>query len=87
MAAASGRSFVYNIIMELKGQVVLITGAAAGIGLSYSEELLKNGAKVSTLWWTHLFIIAKSLRLKYKTLVMIIGYILVTNGTVPVKIF
>ncbi|VVD04923.1 unnamed protein product [Leptidea sinapis] len=33
--------------MELKGKVALITGAAAGIGLSYCEELLKNGAKVS----------------------------------------
>lgn len=33
--------------MELKGKVALITGAAAGIGLAYSEELLKQGAKVS----------------------------------------
>lgn len=33
--------------MELKGKVALITGAAAGIGLAYSDELLKQGAKVS----------------------------------------
>ncbi|CAH0584477.1 unnamed protein product [Chrysodeixis includens] len=33
--------------MELKGKVALITGAAAGIGLAYSQELLKQGAKVS----------------------------------------
>lgn len=33
--------------MELKGKVALITGAAAGIGFAYSEELLKQGAKVS----------------------------------------
>lgn len=33
--------------MELKGKVALITGAAAGIGLAYSEELLKQGAKVN----------------------------------------
>lgn len=34
-------------VMELKGKVALITGAGAGIGLAYSEELLKQGAKVS----------------------------------------
>ncbi|XP_004931596.1 15-hydroxyprostaglandin dehydrogenase [NAD(+)]-like [Bombyx mandarina] len=33
--------------MDLKGKVALITGAASGIGLAYSEELLKQGAKVS----------------------------------------
>lgn len=36
-----------EIKMELKGKVALITGAAAGIGLAYSQELLKQGAKVS----------------------------------------
>lgn len=35
--------------MELKGKVALITGAASGIGLAYSEELLKQGAKVSAV--------------------------------------
>lgn len=33
--------------MELKGKVVLITGAAGGIGLAFTEELLKLGAKVT----------------------------------------
>lgn len=50
VVAAFGRSSLKiekNIEMELKGKVALITGAAAGIGLSYSEELLKQGAKVS----------------------------------------
>ncbi|XP_054286751.1 15-hydroxyprostaglandin dehydrogenase [NAD(+)]-like [Macrosteles quadrilineatus] len=33
--------------MDLKGKVALITGAAAGIGRAYCEELLRHGAKVS----------------------------------------
>lgn len=33
--------------MELKGKVALVTGAATGIGLAYTEELLRQGAKVS----------------------------------------
>jgi hypothetical protein len=46
--AVFGRGYpkIRNIIMELKGKVALITGAVAGIGLAYTEELLKQGAKV-----------------------------------------
>lgn len=33
--------------MDLKGKVALVTGAAAGIGRAYCEELLKNGVKVA----------------------------------------
>ncbi|XP_058792770.1 15-hydroxyprostaglandin dehydrogenase [NAD(+)]-like [Phymastichus coffea] len=33
--------------MEVKGRVALVTGAAAGIGRSYAEELMNHGAKVS----------------------------------------
>lgn len=39
--------------MELKGKVALITGAAAGIGLAYTEELLKQGAKVLSSFLCH----------------------------------
>lgn len=44
--------------MELKGKVALITGAASGIGLAYSEELLKQGAKVSPLRFVESFLSA-----------------------------
>lgn len=33
--------------MEVKGRVALVTGAAAGIGRSYAEELMNHGAKVN----------------------------------------
>ncbi|XP_011499188.1 PREDICTED: 15-hydroxyprostaglandin dehydrogenase [NAD(+)]-like [Ceratosolen solmsi marchali] len=33
--------------MEIKGRIALITGAASGIGRSYAEELMNQGAKVS----------------------------------------
>lgn len=53
-AVTSGRGALHYftkilLIMELKGKVALITGAAAGIGLAYSEELLKQGAKVTLI--------------------------------------
>ncbi|CAH2010514.1 unnamed protein product [Acanthoscelides obtectus] len=31
------------MVYDIKGKVALITGGAAGIGLAYGEELLKNG--------------------------------------------
>jgi 3-oxoacyl-ACP reductase-like protein len=34
--------------MDIKGKVALVTGAATGLGRAVSEELLKNGAKVTT---------------------------------------
>lgn len=33
--------------MDLKGKVALLTGAATGIGRVFSEELLRQGCKVS----------------------------------------
>ena len=33
-------------MMDLKGKVALITGAATGLGRAFSEELLRNGVKV-----------------------------------------
>jgi NAD(P)-dependent dehydrogenase (short-subunit alcohol dehydrogenase family) len=33
--------------MSIKGETVLVTGAATGIGLEYVKALLKNGAQVS----------------------------------------
>lgn len=32
---------------DIKGKYALITGGATGIGLAYSEELLKHGLEVS----------------------------------------
>ena len=34
--------------IDLENKVVLITGAAQGIGLAATQALLKNGARVST---------------------------------------
>lgn len=31
---------------SVEGKVILVTGGACGIGLSYVKELLSNGAKV-----------------------------------------
>lgn len=41
---------VYNrVIMQIKGAVALVTGAAKGIGYAFSEALLEHGAaSVST---------------------------------------
>ena len=35
--------------MDVQGKVVLVTGAAEGLGKSFSEELLNQGAKVIKL--------------------------------------
>jgi 15-hydroxyprostaglandin dehydrogenase (NAD) len=35
------------MVFDIKGKIALVTGGAAGIGLAYTKELLRNGAKVS----------------------------------------
>lgn len=34
---------------SVEGKVILVTGGACGVGLSYVKELLSNGAKVSAI--------------------------------------
>lgn len=34
------------MVFDIKGKIALITGGATGIGLAYSQELLRNGLKV-----------------------------------------
>jgi 3-oxoacyl-ACP reductase-like protein len=44
-----------NVNMDINGKTALVTGAAAGIGLEYVKELLRNGVQVShTLQYTRL---------------------------------
>ena len=38
--------FYQLYVMDIKGKVAVVTGAARGLGKAYSEELLRRGAKV-----------------------------------------
>jgi 15-hydroxyprostaglandin dehydrogenase (NAD) len=38
-----------NMVFDIKGKIALVTGGAAGIGLAYTKELLRNGAKAVTI--------------------------------------
>jgi 15-hydroxyprostaglandin dehydrogenase (NAD) len=37
------------MVFYIKGKIALVTGGAAGIGLAYTKELLRNGAKAVTI--------------------------------------
>jgi short-subunit dehydrogenase len=42
----TGRFFCYYVFMNIKGKVVIVTGASSGIGLATARLLAKRGAKV-----------------------------------------
>ena len=41
--------------MDLKGKVALVTGGATGLGRTFCEELLKQGAKVCKYFFRFFF--------------------------------